>query len=362
MKEEYVLYLDESEQKKTKNFAMAGLAIKKSHIPILEVQIGEVKKLIWEDAYIQTHSPILHCSDLSKVFSERNSEKRASHFPEPYNLFAGKSTEDIQRIYIQIYGRLSNIIRTLDVTIFSCIINTKQLNDLFFLNETHAGTHMIDDKYNIALQKIIESYTHFLSYVDGCGDVLYESRNTIGENSAKSPDVKLINNFHQIHANNRGIIYTNNKIIQERNRVFSTSNKTNDVAGLQLADFVAYNILKFYSITDPSQVTDFMKQLHRKSYNGGQKLAEKDQRSFWGMRILPSYPTIYALTTSNNQLRNANTNLKKERMALKKEILKLEETISNLQIKLQQYKNLSAQSYSAAAQNQDDDKTWTEHK
>lgn len=354
MKEEYILYLDESEHKRTKNFTIAGLAIKKSDIPMLETQILETKKLIWETDYIQKHSPVLHCTDLNKVFSKRNTKQCASLFEgQPYNLFAKKSAEDIQKIYEQIYGRLSNIVRTLDITIFSCIINIKQLRELFFLDETHDGIHMMDDKYNIALQKIIENYTHFLSCVDGCGDVLYESRNTIGENSVKSPDIKLINNFHQIHANNRGIIYTNNKIIQERNRVCSTLDKNSNVAGLQLADFVAYNILKFYSITDSTQVTDFMKQIHRKSYNGGRILKEKDQRSFWGMRVLPSYPMLHSLTVSNKRLVNANKNLKKERNSLKKEIMNLKGEINNLQTRLKKYESFpSGISFSSSVENE----------
>lgn len=331
MKEEYILYLDESEQNKTENFAIAGLAIKKADIPILDEEISKVKQLIWNDEYIRDNSPILHCSELNKVFSERKKSHHSYHYKKPYIQLTAKTPEEIQRIYEQIYGRLSKIIRKLDITIFSCIIITKQLRELFFLDETHDGRHMIDDKYNIALQKIIENYTHFLNCVDGCGDVIYESRNNIGENSMKSPDIKLINNFHQIHANNRGIMYINNKIIRERNRVFSTSNKSNDIAGLQLADFVAYNILKLSTIIDPNQITDFMKQIHRKSYNGGRLLEEKDQRSFWGMRILPSYPTIHELTTSKKRLINANANLKKERNALKKEIISLQEKICILQ-------------------------------
>lgn len=61
---------------------------------------------------------------------------------------------------------------------------------------------MIDDKYNIALQKVIENFTHYLSVNDGYGEVIYESRNSFGENSANSPDVKLINVYHKIQANN----------------------------------------------------------------------------------------------------------------------------------------------------------------
>lgn len=46
MKDEYILYLDESEFKTSKTFAIAGVAIKKENISLLEQGIEEVKKLI----------------------------------------------------------------------------------------------------------------------------------------------------------------------------------------------------------------------------------------------------------------------------------------------------------------------------
>ncbi|MCH5250668.1 MAG: DUF3800 domain-containing protein [Lachnospiraceae bacterium] len=336
MKEEYLLYLDESEHRNSKNFTIAGFAIKKSDIHNLENELANIKKLIWTDTYISNNSPILHCTDLNNIYVNRKNLGKLSSINESYNLLAQKTKDEIERIYNQIYYRLAQLVRTQHITIFSCIINISQLNELFRLDDSHNGLHLIDDKYNIALQKIIESYTHYLTLVDGCGDVIYESRNVTGENSINSPDIKLINSFHQIHANNRGITYTSNKIVQERNRVFTTSNKNSNIAGLQLADFIAYNILKFYSITDPSQVTDFMKQLHRFSYNGGYKLSEKDQRGFWGMRVIPSYPQINTLSATNNRLDNAYSNLKKERNRLKIKIAELEQQNQDLKIKLKQ--------------------------
>lgn len=45
MKDEYVLYLDESEFKRSMTFAIAGIAIKKDNIGLLEKEMAEVKKL-----------------------------------------------------------------------------------------------------------------------------------------------------------------------------------------------------------------------------------------------------------------------------------------------------------------------------
>ena len=44
MKDEYILYLDESEFNKSKTFAIAGIAIKKENIIILEQGVEEIKK------------------------------------------------------------------------------------------------------------------------------------------------------------------------------------------------------------------------------------------------------------------------------------------------------------------------------
>ena len=345
MKDEYILYLDESEFKNTKTFAIAGIAIKKRNISLLEQGMEEVKKFIWSDEYITSNNPVLHCTELQKVFSGRKSGD-ITGVRDEYQELIKLPAEDIERIYYQVYGKLSKILKKANATVFSCIIKIQQLYDLFFLDEEHNGIHLIDDKYNIALQKVIENYTHYLSVNDGYGDVVYESRNTIGENSVKSPDVKLINVYHKIQANNKGIVYTNSTAIQNRNRTIVAYPKNENIAGLQFADFVAYNIIRLESCKVEQQITDFMKQIHRISYNGGHSITEKDQRSFWGMRVLPSYLRMEELISANKSLKNAYANLKKERNKLKKKIdikeekiKRLEEQVEGLQLENENLKN-----------------------
>lgn len=346
MKDEYILYLDESEFKNTKTFAIAGIAIKKGNISLLEQGMKEVKKLIWSEEYITSNNPILHCTELQKVFSNRKSDD-ITGVKDEYQELIKLPAEDIEKIYYQVYGKLSQTLKKADVTVFSCIIKIQQLYDLFFLDKNHDGIHLIDDKYHIALQKIIENFTHYLSVNDGYGDVVYESRNAIGENSAKSPDVKLINVYHKIQANNKGIVYTDSIAIQNRNRTIVAYPKNENIAGLQLADFVAYNIIKLECCKVEQQITDFMKQIHRISYNGGHSISEKDQRSFWGMRVLPSYMRMEELISSNKSLKNAYANVKKERNKLKKtidikneRIKQLEEQVETLKLENENLKNL----------------------
>ena len=330
MKDEYVLYLDESELKRSRTFAIAGIAIKKDKVEFLEREMNEVKKLLWGEEYVTSNKPVLHCTEFEKVFTNRNSDN-ITGVQDEYREFKKLSSEDIEKIYHQVYGRMAWILKKVDATVFSCIIKMQQLQELFFLSENHNGIHLIDDKYNIALQKIIESFTHYLALNDGYGDVIYESRNTIGENSTKSPDIKLINVYHKIQANNKGIVYTNSSAIQDRNRTIAVYPKSENIAGLQFADFVAYNITKFNECKIEQQITDFMKQIHKIAYNGGLPVSEKDQRSFWGMRVLPSYLRMEKLISENKTLKNAYANLKKERNKQNKRITRLEEQIQKLE-------------------------------
>lgn len=109
-----------------------------------------------------------------------------------------------------------------------------------------------------------------------------------------------------------GFYYTSSEI-QNRNRTIFTNSKNENLAGLTIADFVAYNILKYERCNVEQQLTDFMKLVHRISYNGGHKIEEKDQRSFWGLRVLPSYLQMEQLIADNKILKNAYNNLKKYR-------------------------------------------------
>ena len=337
MKDEYVLYLDESEFKISKTFTIAGIAIKKENVELLEKGLMEIKKLIWSEEYIASSNPILHCTELERVFSNRNSEE-VSDVKAEYQKFVKLNSEDVKKIYDQIYGKMAQILRKSNATVFSCVIKLQQLYDLYFLDAAHNGIHLIDDKYNIALQKIIENFTHYLAVNDGYGDVIYESRNSLGENSAKSPDIKLINVYHKIQANNKGIVYTDSNAIQNRNRTIVTYSKKENIAGLQFADFVAYNIIKLENCKVEKQITDFMKQIHKMSYNGGHSILEKDQRSFWGMRVLPSYLKMEELISENKTLKNAYANIKKDRNKQKKIIETTQKKVAQLEGQIQKLK------------------------
>ena len=342
MRDEYVLFLDESEIVRSNTFAIAGIALKKKEVCILEEKVEEIKKLIWDDEYIEKEQPVLHCAEFQNVFNHRKYDNNPWVSNE-YSEFSKKTAEEIEKIYYQVYGKMSQLLKIAGATVFSCIVKEKQLRDLYYIDENHDGIHLIDDKYNIALQRIIENYTHYLSVNDGYGDVIYESRNSEGENSSKSPDIKLVNVYHKIQANNRGIVYTNGNEVQNRNRTIMTQSKKENLAGLQIADFVAYNIIRLENCTVDKQKTDFMKQIHRMSYNGGHSIETKDQRSFWGMSVLPSFLKMEELISSNKKLKNAVESLKKERKSLKKAIDADKKQISILESEVSYLRNENEQ-------------------
>lgn len=119
------------------------------------------------------------------------------------------------------------------------------------------------------------------------------------------------------------------KLIWDRTIV--TYSKSENIAGLQFADFVAYNIIKLEGCKVKEQITDFMKQIHRMAYNGGHSISEIDQRSFWGMRVLPSYLRMEELLSENKTLRNSYANLKKARNKQKRIIDAQKEKIAQLE-------------------------------
>lgn len=96
MKDEYVLFLDESEFRTSKTFAIAGIALKKDDICILEQGLEEIKKLIWDEEYIRKNNPVLHCTELQKVFDNRKTNDIVG-VKEEYQEFIKKTEEEIEK-------------------------------------------------------------------------------------------------------------------------------------------------------------------------------------------------------------------------------------------------------------------------
>lgn len=72
------------------------------------------------------NNPVLHCTELEKVFVKRNSDDITGIRPE-YQELKKRKSEDIEKIYTRVYGKISQALRKSGATVFSCIIKIQQL-------------------------------------------------------------------------------------------------------------------------------------------------------------------------------------------------------------------------------------------
>ena len=200
----------------------------------------------------------------------------------------------------------------MDCTIIGCLIDLDKFKYIYgesiqFKEELF---------FEVAMQEIIENYAHFLLNNNGVGYIVYESRNNESALTDKSSDFKMYNNFCKIKVCNKGISFINQEIISKTIRYFYVYSKKDDVAGLQLADFVAYNILQSITRTK-EQYTEFMKKIYDRFYNGMIDKAEKDLRSYFGLKRLPyDFESIHCLEIENAKIKKSYNSLKTERNSL----------------------------------------------
>lgn len=347
MKDEYILFLDESETKGNNFFGIAGCIIKKNEIEALKVVIEECKSVLWDSDIIEKDKPILHSTDLNKVYANRNREnKRSIQLDINYKKILLKSSEEIERAYNTVYNKLNAYIRLNNITILSCILNMKLRNELFSLETDKNSSDIQEEKYKYGIQMILQQFSHFLQMKNGVGYICYESRNTKGENATKSPDVVMFQNFCEIIANNRGVNHLNDRVIREKIRNLEFRGKDEDLPGLQLADFIACNLVKYLANPGAGE-SEFIKNILKKAYNGKYRIEDKDVRYFWGTNVFPmDWDSLSQMKESNKRLVRANRNLKKsikkqekknERLIEEKK--KIEEKLKKLELMLNTQQN-----------------------
>lgn len=321
MLDEYTLYLDESES--DDNFSIAGVIIKNDEFPILETSISEVKEMIWDSEFIKRENPTLHSTELSIIYNNRKNPKKCRYTNGSYTVFNNKTDVEISDIYNKVYVKLTCIIKEQNITTIGCIINKRKFEEFYIIN---GKMDMIDNWYDIAMQEIIEMYSHFLCSVNGIGSIACEARSAVGDNKKNAADVKMYNNFCKIKVNNKGISYIKCDTLDDRIRNLDIIGKKENNAGLQLADLVAFNFVKWSNSRDNNK-TDFMKRIHRAAYNAGYDVTLKDMRSYWGIRMIPfDFTYIDSLINERKTIKRAYENLKRDRnnIAKKSKILKEE--------------------------------------
>lgn len=309
--DEFLLYLDESGN--NTHFSISGLIIKKSKIQILEQGLYDIKKCIWDDAFIEGNSPILHCVELTRIKDYRGNKRRLPQllleYPN-YSVLSAKSKEEIKDIYDNVYSKFCKLIKDSECTVIGCIIDKEDLSFIYGTDIKQKDDLLFD----IAFNEVVENFSHFLLKNNGVGSIIYESRNGINDLSDKSRDYKMYDTFCKIKSCGKGMLFSDERTISNTIRYLHIFSKNEDIAGLQFADFIAYNLLQSEKIVDEATKTEFMKKLIDKLYNGMHDVSNRDLRCYFGLKRIPfDYQKMFALENEINRIKRAYDNLKSER-------------------------------------------------
>ena len=276
MENEYTLYLDES--KSVDNiFVIGGFACNINKEKEIEDKLNALKDKVWKDV--------------------KDKDTRVFH-----------ATDHIKR-YPEVFFDLIEIVKEVQGSVFATVIKLDELAELFGVTYGMNGKDefsLVDSPFNIALEKIIENYTHYLFYKGGFGRTIYEARNTEEQKWNVSPDFLLKKDYLRIIASNKGVAYINDNALKLCNTHFSVKKKKEFVAGLQIADNIAYIIARSMSpsLKENENVEKIFDEIFTLAYNGNFDKNKKDLRHFYGIKILPEmFRTIPMERKSSEQIK-----------------------------------------------------------
>lgn len=235
---EFYLFLDESKPNTNFcNFTLGGIVVEKN---IYENIIKPKTIKLKEDCF-GNDKVILHEIDI---------RKRQSDF--------ASITIDQQKSF---FNNLENLFLNNEIEVLAVSININELNDLYDENDRN-------DIYYIALQLLMENYTHFLIKNDGNGNLYLESTDAVN-------NAKLQNLFYMLKAT--GTLFMKKEILQKRLGAISFPLKSDNIIGLQLADFVP-NVLARKALGKKQKPFSICKGVESKLYDG--RIDRKDRFGF----------------------------------------------------------------------------------
>lgn len=255
--DKYTLYLDESHtgnfNKDTKRkdnplFVIAGIIVKNEyHDTVLSDKINLLKCNIWNRCNndLNYKKNILHELEMSYAITHKISKLKYE-----YNkVFKNK------HVYNYTYDMMSTIIQESDITIIGASIAEDDLRNL-------NSSQDLNDILSICMNIIIENYYHFLCSVNGIGTICYESM-------PENQNAKIKKRYEIIK--NTGTMFYPAKSINKRIKGISFKNKTDNIIGLQVADFIPNSIGRHIlgkSYKDNKQRNVFYPILECKLYDG----------------------------------------------------------------------------------------------
>ncbi len=256
---EYTLYIDESETFNSagnKFFVMSGVIIGKADYQEIQAEMEALKRKVWNNA-AGCENYILHEKDVGFANFSLNSSK-LSELPGCYRIF--KDAKKVQMLY----NELSKLFKKSDLhTIGVCL----DKNALF----ARYGERNLNNQLTIAIQFLVERYCQFLIMKQAEGDICYEAMQP-------EQNTKIQQRLYELKA--LGSMYYSPKAIQNHVREIYFVKKSENMIGLQLADFVPNTLGRYVAGMRPKN-TNFAKIVRAKLYDGGQ-----DGAYLFGFKVL----------------------------------------------------------------------------
>ncbi|WP_117161457.1 DUF3800 domain-containing protein [Paraliobacillus sp. X-1268] len=225
MSDRYHLYLDESETHtngKNKIFCIAGIIVKEDvHNNVLAKEINSMKEQIWGSVAINNNKYILHEKDI-RFAQNRNNKFKLNEIDPIYHIFKHNRTSNV------LYNGLENIVGKHEVTVIGGCIVEKEIYK-------HYDDYILPDKQLIIMQVILENFCHFLRSRKAEGVIFYEAVEEKANNIMRR-------RFNHIEL--MGTMYISPEAIQKHIIDLRFPNKSENVAGLQIADFIPNNIVR----------------------------------------------------------------------------------------------------------------------
>lgn len=234
--DKYVLYLDESHIRGDYS-CVGGVIVKESEVALISADLDKLKQALWaSDPHPEQY--ILHEKEISEA-------KKYGSVSQPcYNIFRSN------RNYNKLYAGLAKIMKRYNIsTLGTCV-------DISSLKNKYPGE--VNSNLTIALQMLLENYCHFLTTSNAYGDVCYESLQEPG-------NTPLRQRFYELQA--LGTMYYTSHTFQTHIGDIKFCDKNENIAGLQLADFIPNTYARFVAEKKPKH-DDFKKAVIKKAYDG----------------------------------------------------------------------------------------------
>lgn len=153
---------------------------------------------------------------------------------------------------VLLYNELSKLFKNTDILTIGVCLDKSELHSCY-------GENKLNNQLTIAIQLLIERYCQFLIKNKATGDICYEAMQP-------NQNTKIQQRIYELKA--LGTLYYSPKTIQDHLKQIHFVAKTENLAGLQLADFVPNTLGRHAAMMKPKN-RDFVKNVRNKLYDGG---------------------------------------------------------------------------------------------